>query len=327
VVDLEKVVSPGVILISPYDPESPQWVRNFNCRPIVVESHFKSQSALGVESHFESQWALNVEGILNQCGPETVCILLVSPNAPTGVIYDQKNLEKLVDGLNRLEHKPVLIVDCVFIQIEALDGWPTTELCKYEKSVFCYSLGKDFGVGGSRVGCLCVSSGMREYLDAFREKNQSLGFSNLSILELAIFDQSKIFWDRDRSRAPSDLFWPARFVEFQKARNQMKEYICNILELKCELSGHGPPYALAMVPEGFTPEQFHEILASGDMPILVGWGIAHGVERFVRFCLIQGSNEIYSAYGAFLAAHERVVAETGTPTQPASEPRDQSLPE
>jgi hypothetical protein len=77
-----------VILISPYDPESPQWVRLFHGRMVVVKSQYPDGGG--------NSWQLDVDAIIQKCSAQTSAILVVSPNAPTGVIYKPAILREFV---------------------------------------------------------------------------------------------------------------------------------------------------------------------------------------------------------------------------------------
>jgi aspartate/methionine/tyrosine aminotransferase len=247
-----KIKSPKIILITPYDPESPQWVRMFECEIVIAESTI------------EEEWQLNVANILQKCDRETACILLVSPNAPSGVIYKREVLENLVEGLNDLEYKPILLVDCVFIEMESEDGWPTSIVRNYEKSVFCYSFAKDLGIGGSRVGCLCVPSEMHDWLDLFKSKNHSLGFLHPSRFELHILHN---FASITRL-LPFDQFCSKRKARFQIDRTLFTGLLRRPAWFECSLPRRGPRFALARIPTQWTLNEFQAFFSGGDLDLL-----------------------------------------------------------
>jgi aspartate/methionine/tyrosine aminotransferase len=240
------------------------------------------------------------------------------------VVYDARILGDLVDKLGALPHRPVLIVDCVFIQTEGdsdqhhTQNWPTTTLAHYEKSMFCYSFAKDIGIGGSRVGALCVSSGMRDSISKLRQRNKNLGFIHPNRIELGILQNLwKIARDDSGARevlGPRHIFWRDRMSVLATTRSEMRPLLAS-LGLANVFPERGPPYVLAKVPDGLTLKELQDILSTPDpcskKSIVVGVGCVHGTDGFVRFCLIRPDSDLVFAREPFEAAGRLILQKNG----------------
>jgi aspartate/methionine/tyrosine aminotransferase len=258
----------AVLLVAPYDAEAPQWVRHAGGRCDVVATAL------------DAGWQLSADAVARAVRPDTACVLLASPNIPAGVVYDAGALRALVARLRALAHPPVLLVDCVWVQTEA-PRWATPVLAEYPRAVFCYSLAKDAGVGGSRVGALCLSRGMRDFAPRFRRRNRGMGFWPPNRLELRILAGVA----ETPERWPE--LWRKRSKRMELTRREFQAAIAQRLGLPCVQAERGPPYAFAKLPDGISEQQARERLARGEPALLVGAGSVHGVDGHVRFCLAK----------------------------------------
>ena len=148
------ILEPGqnVIIPSPY---------YFNSVMAVQLSGGVVYEAL-VDDHFQP----NPDDIESKIDENTCAILLVTPNNPTGAIYDRKVVDRIVDLC--LEHDIVLISDETYLRqvYEGAEHYsPHSRRDAINNIITVGSFSKDFGMSGWRVGYLIGPSNfMKEYL-------------------------------------------------------------------------------------------------------------------------------------------------------------------
>lgn len=95
----------------------------------------------------------------------TKAVLLVSPNNPTGAVYDSQTVDRIVDVC--LENDIVLISDEAYSRLvfdDAVHYSPRRRRDAYDNVIVLGSFSKDFGISGWRVGYVI---GPREFMDEF----------------------------------------------------------------------------------------------------------------------------------------------------------------
>ncbi len=120
--------------------------------PYPTYTHFllfaKSRGAIIDKVIFEDAFKMDIEDILAHVTPETKIIYLVNPNNPTGVLYDEQDVEKLIQAAPQA----IILVDeayAEFARASLIDL-----VAKHENVFITRTFSKLFGLAGLRVGYL-----------------------------------------------------------------------------------------------------------------------------------------------------------------------------
>ena len=176
-VALKAILDEGdeVIVPSPYFMEFKYYIDNCGGEIRLVETH--------------EDFSLNLKEIERAIGKRTKAVLINSPNNPTGVVYDQKSIERLGELLKRksreLQKTLYLLTDEAYRRI-VYDG---TELpvsfLYYPHTIRVTSHSKDLSLPGERIGYIAVNplcEETDELISALIFANRTLGFVNAPAL-------------------------------------------------------------------------------------------------------------------------------------------------
>ncbi|MHA2187175.1 MAG: pyridoxal phosphate-dependent aminotransferase [Candidatus Thorarchaeota archaeon] len=125
-----------------------------------------------VEVPVGTDFQLNLEGMKSAINDKTRAILLVSPNNPTGAVYDQKTIDSIVDLC--LENDIMLISDETYSRMVFGNGVHYSPLVRRDASDHVVTLGsfsKDLGISGWRVGYV---AGSKIFMDEFLKVQDTL---------------------------------------------------------------------------------------------------------------------------------------------------------
>jgi aspartate/methionine/tyrosine aminotransferase len=95
----------------------------------------------------------DIDAIQNAITEKTSCIFLISPNNPTGAVYDKKSVDRIVDLC--IENDIMLISDETYASMVFEDAEhysPRSRRDAVDHVVTLGSFSKDFGMSGWRVG-------------------------------------------------------------------------------------------------------------------------------------------------------------------------------
>lgn len=147
---LRIVTEPGdeIILFAPFFPEYIPYTKGAGLIPKIVEADFFS-----FQINFDAFEALLTEKVS--------AVLINSPNNPSGIVYSEETLKKLVSILEKAEkqygHEIFLISDEPYREI-VFDGAKTPYPSKYYKNTLsCYSFSKSLSLPGERIGYVAVN--------------------------------------------------------------------------------------------------------------------------------------------------------------------------
>ncbi len=135
--------------------------------PYYFNSVMAVQLAGGVikEVPVNARFQPDVDSIESAITPKTKCILLVSPNNPTGAVYDQKIIDEIVDIC--LSHDILLISDEAYGRLvfdDAKHYSPRRRKDAQDSIITLGSFSKDLGISGWRVG---YTIGSAEFMNEF----------------------------------------------------------------------------------------------------------------------------------------------------------------
>lgn len=144
-----------------------------------------------VNSHYQP----DPNDIASAITPKTKCVLLVSPNNPTGAVYEQRVVDEIVDIC--LQNDIVLISDEAYARLvfdDAKHYSPRRRRDAHENIITLGSFSKDFGVSGWRVG---YTIGSAEFMDEFLKVQDTISIcaptaGQLLVLEVLKSDQTYV---------------------------------------------------------------------------------------------------------------------------------------
>jgi len=176
-VTLKAILDDGdeVIVPSPYFMEFKFYIENCGGQIRLVETN--------------EDFSLNVTEIEKAMGKRTKAILINSPNNPTGVVYDERSLEKLGELLKRknkeLGKTLYLLTDEAYRRI-VYDGIKIPiHFHYYPHTIRITSHSKDLSLPGERIGYIAVNplcEDANELISALIFANRTLGFVNAPAL-------------------------------------------------------------------------------------------------------------------------------------------------
>ena len=182
-VALKAILNPGdeVIAFAPYFGEYNNYVSNFDGEMVAITPDINT---------FQPNLTEFEQKITNK----TACVIVNSPNNPTGVIYSKETLEKMGEILEakqkELGRTIYLITDEPYREL-AYDGavvpWVPDH---YRNTIVGYSYSKSLSLPGERIGYLVIPSEADDFEDlvsAAGVATRILGFVNApSIMQLVI---------------------------------------------------------------------------------------------------------------------------------------------
>lgn len=136
---------------------------------------------------------LDVPALLAAITPKTRVVLLNSPNNPTGVIYSEKTIQALADGLmaeNAKREKPILLLADEPYRFLTYDGAHVPSIMNiYPYTVVVSSFSKNLSLAGERIGYVALAPqmpGKEELMAGVVFANRILGYVNAPAIGQAI---------------------------------------------------------------------------------------------------------------------------------------------
>lgn len=177
------LLNPGdeVIAFAPFFGEYRNYVANFDGNLVVVSPNTET-------------FQPNLCEFENKITALTKCVIVNSPNNPTGVIYSADTYKKMADILEKKQKEYgtsiYLVTDEPYREL-AYDGAEVPWVPDfYKNTIVGYSYSKSLSLPGERIGYLVVPSCIDDYSDvfgAFGVATRILGFVNApSLLQLAV---------------------------------------------------------------------------------------------------------------------------------------------
>ena len=171
---LKSIINPGdeVINFAPYFSEYNNYIKNYDGIVTVVSTNLET---------FEP----NLEEFKNKINSKTKAVIINTPNNPTGVIYSEELIKKLVKILeeksSQIGHPIYLISDEPYREL-VYDGAIVPYVTKYYKNTFVvYSYSKSLSLPGERIGYVIVPDELddsNEMIEAITIANRIIGCVN-----------------------------------------------------------------------------------------------------------------------------------------------------
>ncbi len=173
-VTLKAVVNPGdeIMVIAPYFGEYDNYISNVDGVKVMVNADLE-------------RFAINFDDFEKKVSPKTKCVIINSPNNPTGAVYTEDDIKKLASILEKKQAEYgtsiYLFSDEPYREI-AFNGVEIPYVTNYYKNtVVGYSYSKSLSLPGERIGYLVVPSELDDFDDvigAMTVANRILGFVN-----------------------------------------------------------------------------------------------------------------------------------------------------
>lgn len=180
---LKAIVNPGdeIVTFAPYFLEYRAYVNNYD--GVLVEV-----------APDTSTFQPNIEEFEKKITAKTKAVIINNPNNPTGVVYSEETIKKLVAVLEAKQKEYgteiYLISDEPYREL-AYDGVEVPYLTKYyTNTIVGYSFSKSLSLPGERIGYLVIPSEMPDYKNVFAAASiatRVLGFVNApSLMQRAV---------------------------------------------------------------------------------------------------------------------------------------------
>lgn len=180
---LKAIVNPGdeIVTFAPYFLEYRAYVNNYD--GVLVEV-----------SPDTATFQPNIEEFEKKLTPKTKAVIINNPNNPTGVVYSEETIKKLVAVMEAKQKEygteMYLISDEPYREL-AYDGVKVPYLTKYyANTIVGYSFSKSLSLPGERIGYLVIPSEMPDYKNVFAAASiatRVLGFVNApSLMQRAV---------------------------------------------------------------------------------------------------------------------------------------------
>lgn len=224
-----------VIVFTPFWPEYKVLAENAKGKMVFVNSDDKFYPDF---NDFE-----------NKITNKTKIVIINSPNNPTGVIYDEKVIEKIASIMNVKQkeygHNIYLLSDEPYRELVYNNQKYPFVTNYYDNSLVAYSFSKSLSLPGERVGYLLVSSKMNNKDDVFAcvcGSGRSLGFVCASSLfqeliphvlgitsDLSVYKENRELLYNSLVSLGYDVIYPSgAFYMFVKALEEDDEAFSNV---------------------------------------------------------------------------------------------------
>ncbi len=227
------------------------------------------------EVELTQDWTLDLDRLKEAIRPKTRLIIFDNPSNPTGMVLDQKQLEKLAAICKA--HDLWLVIDEVY---RDLDGSMPSLSDLYEKSAVTGSLSKTMGLAGLRLGWIKGNPTLVDQIRTFRDYTIiCAGPVSEKLAALAL---------RNRE------FLLERYHQILDENHQMvKEWLSQSQLFSCHLASKGPVQFLQL-PDGVRSEPFCKALIEQTGIFFVP-GATFGKEGYVRFGLGKKQENLMEA--------------------------------
>ncbi len=278
---LKAIVNPGseVIVPTPYFVEYDFYLDNHGGKVTRVPTR--------------DDFGLDVDAVLEAIGPQTVAVLINSPNNPTGALYSAEELDQLGQGLTqageRLGRAIYLICDEPYRDI-VFDGLEVPSLlAAYQHSILATSFSKNISLPGERIGYVVVHPEIEDkphLVAGMTLANRILGYVNAPAL---------------MQRVVAELLGHTSDVSLYAAKRQA---ICQVLE-EAGFEFVKPKGAFYVFPKSPIEDDVAFVRAAQEENLLLvpGSGFIGPGHFRVAFCCDDATIE--RSAGAFKRVRER----------------------
>lgn len=173
-----------VIIFAPYFAEYIFYIKNHNGVPVIIKTN---------EANFEP----DLEAFENSITAKTRCVIINSPNNPTGVIYADETLKKMGEILLKKEAefgREIYLISDEPYKALVYDGIKVPNIHNFFRhSIMINSYSKSLGLAGERIGYIAINSAFEDaelFMSGLAFCNRTLGFVNAPALWQKVISDS-----------------------------------------------------------------------------------------------------------------------------------------
>lgn len=245
---MRALLNPGdeVITFAPFFGEYRNYVANFDGELVVVSPNLEN---------FQPK----LDEFEEKINAKTKCVIVNSPNNPTGVVYSKETLKKMGEILDKKQKELgtsiYLITDEPYREL-AYDGIEVPWVPDfYKNTIVGYSYSKSLSLPGERIGYLVAPTEMddsEDVIGALGVATRILGFVNApSLMQLAVArcldEKTDIsYYDRNRETLYKGLL--SMGFECQKPEGAFYLFVKSPFEDEKKFVEMGKKYNILMVP-------------------------------------------------------------------------------
>lgn len=271
--------------------------------PYFVEYGFYCGNYGGVLKPVKSEtdtFKLDIAGIKAAFTEKTRCLIINSPNNPSGVIYTEAELQELGKAVDEASEKfghPIYLVADEPYRFLSFNGQPVPSVFKFCKySIVISSFSKNLGLAGERVGFIAVNPAIENrasLVSGLIMANRILGYVNAPIL-----GQKLIQACLANPQAAIDL--QNKQLEVYRKRRDLMASILDEAGIKYRMPD-GTFYFFPKAPDGMSDVDFVNKLQEHRILAVPGSGFGYpGYFRLALCCdetVIENSRESWIAAG------------------------------
>ena len=295
------IVGDEVIIASPYFLEYPYYIENFHGKPVYCETKF------------EEGWQINKERFEKCFTARTRCVIINSPQNPTGVVYTDETIRMISEVCQSFSNKygrPIWILsDDVYCRVLRPEKKHHQIFKYYKFSVICYSVSKDLSLPGERIGALIMNPSIK-----LCERNiHAISMSNEF---LAVYPPNRL-----HMRAlPKLLKYTSKVELYSESQKIIEE---TLKKLKIEyVPPEGAFYIFPKIPNNIDEMEFCKEMVKNF--IVVVPGSAFGVEGFYRLSFCKKPEDIKRGMEQFEKAYIKVIEELKNENHLKEEDKDEN---
>ncbi len=142
-----------------------------------------ADGVLVVSNPMPKTFQIDVEDFKSKITPKTRCVLMNSPNNPSGVVYTEDTIKALTEILkeksNEYKKTIYLISDEPYRELVYEDINVPYVMNYYDNSIVCYSYSKSLSLPGERIGYIAVNPNMKNAQEVYLAvcgSGRSLGY-------------------------------------------------------------------------------------------------------------------------------------------------------
>ena len=145
---MASIVEPGteVLMPGPYYPPYASYARFYGAAPVEFRLHEDGRPDL--------------EDLRSKITAKSRALCIISPNNPTGEVFDRKSLQQLIDVAN--EHELYVICDEIYDGISFGDFTGIGKVSRDSPVILLNGFSKTYRMSGWRCGYICMNSGSKD---------------------------------------------------------------------------------------------------------------------------------------------------------------------
>lgn len=271
---LESLLDEGdeVILFSPYYIYYVPQIELARGKAVIIET--------SAESNFE----IDLEAFEKSLTPRTKAIIVNSPNNPTGRVYQEETIQRLIELAD--QYNFVIIADDIYAALNFTER--RKPLCAYApdnpRIITIYSYSKDYSMTGFRLGHVIAEA---QIIECLRNLNEGVNFTISAMIQRA-----GIYALRNRTEIQAGLY-----EEYRKRVFYAYERINAIPNMSCEMP-EGTFYLFVDIRKtGLTSEEMWELmLDEAHVLVLPGSGFGSAGEGYIRLACTSGVEVLSEAF-------------------------------